>query len=293
MKSPTAAHKGKVVVEKVKIGEIGRRVVPFTITVEKLTVPVLANIPHSALLIPADIRRKLLISDKELKSELLCLTDRYVDELFSSIPEIGGAGIRYNYSRLVADPERFEDDKKESMAEKGMGVIYTRTSEGKDLRAIPGAAERKRILNLFYRPYQCAVEKETERLLRIFGKCLILDCHSFSSKPLPFEPDQDPDRPDMCIGTDDFHSHEELVQTVETFCRDSRLKVRRNSPYKGTYVPLKHLLGKDKRVSSMMIEIRRGLYMNESSGEKLPSFVEKKVLVSKMVKSIINQYEPH
>jgi hypothetical protein len=36
--------------------------------------------------------------------------------------------------------------------------------------------------------------------------CLIIDVHSFSSVPLPHEPDQTPRRPEVCIGFDRFHS---------------------------------------------------------------------------------------
>jgi len=77
--------------------------------------PVLANIPHSSLFIPDEIREKFLINDEQLQWELLLLTDRFTDELFSVIAEIGGVTKRYKYSRLVADPERFEDDSREPM----------------------------------------------------------------------------------------------------------------------------------------------------------------------------------
>jgi N-formylglutamate amidohydrolase len=38
-----------------------------------------------------------------------------------------------------------------------------------------------------------------------------------------------------------------------------------NSPFAGTYVPLKHY-GKDPRVSALMIKIRRDVYMSEPGG---------------------------
>jgi hypothetical protein len=38
-----------------------------------------------------------------------------------------------------------------------------------------------------------------------------------------------------------------------------------DTPFAGTYVPLKHL-GRDRRVRSIMIEVRRDLYQTEPAG---------------------------
>lgn len=79
----------------------------YSILKNDVAFPIIANIPHSSTFIPPDIRNSFLISDENLERELLLLTDRYVDELFSSVYEIGGITVRYNMSRMVVDPERF------------------------------------------------------------------------------------------------------------------------------------------------------------------------------------------
>jgi len=250
-----------------------------------VTVPIIANIPHSSTFIPPQIRNSLLISDEELERELLLLTDRYVDELFSSVHETGGIEVRYNISRMVLDPERFENDEEEVMSKKGMGVIYTKTSKGKEFRSFLSENERKKLLETFYHPYHRAIENEVQGLLEKFGKCLIIDCHSFSSAPLPFELDQYPVRPDICIGTDNFHTPQDLIKSVEQFFESIHLSTTRNRPYNGTYVPLKYL-GKDKLVSSIMIEVNRKLYMNESTGEKLIIFPEMKNILKELISNL-------
>ncbi len=78
----------------------------------------------------------------------------------------------YQYSRLVLDPEGFEDDEKEVMASRGMG-----------------------------------------------GK----------GKPLPSELDQDPDRADICLGTDNFHTPLRLTTDLDDFFRDHCLTVARTN----------------------------------------------------------------
>jgi N-formylglutamate deformylase len=257
-----------------------------TILKNQTRIPLLGHIPHSSQYIPQDIRRSLLIGGTELESELLEATDRYVDELFFSIYENGGVSAIYNYSRLVVDPERFEEDELEPLSQRGRGAVYTRTSGGKILRMDHGEKDREALLDRFYSPYHQAVEREVQSLLDDFGECLIIDCHSFSSIPLPFEPDQDSERPDICIGTDPFHTPASLTEAVESFFDGVHLKVNRNKPYAGTYVPSKYMK-RDKRVSSIMVEVNRKLYMDEKRGNRGPSFKYMKGLCAQFVRVII------
>jgi N-formylglutamate amidohydrolase len=127
------------------------------------------------------------------------------------------------------------------MSKKGMGVIYTKTSDGKDLRPPVSANEREQLLETFYRPYHRAMEQEVDTLIEKFGRCLIIDCHSFSSTPLLSELNQYPLRPDICIGTDNFHTPQDLIKSVEQFFESIHLSTTRNRPYNGTNVPLKYL----------------------------------------------------
>ncbi len=228
---------------------------------------VVGHIPHTSTFIPRDVRPSFLISDDELRNEMLLLTDWYVDELFSWL---GRRSCVFGVSRLVVDPERFPDDEQEVMASRGMGVVYRKTSDGRDLRAL-SEADHASLLERFYYPYAEMVTSAVEGCLNDYGTCLVLDCHSFASRPLPFEIDQEPDRPDICIGTDGFHTPSALSQGLETFFRSFGWRVSTNKPYSGTYVPLR-FYKKDKKVKSVMIEIRRGLYMNESTGQKINSF---------------------
>ncbi len=225
--------------------------------------PIVLHIPHSSPHIPADVRSGILLNDAELRRELLRMTDWYTDELF----DVGiGTAIVYPVSRLVADPERFRDDKKEPMSKKGMGAVYIRTSDRKALRRIT-ADDRAALLRQYYEPHHERLEKAVADKLNKHGHCLILDCHSFSSMPLPHEPVQTTPRPDICVGTDSFHAPESLVRVIETACRAEGLNCKRDSPFKGTFVPSAFHL-KDERVYSIMIEVNRSLYVDEATGQK-------------------------
>ncbi len=115
---------------------------------------------------------------------------------------------------LVSDSECFEDDKLESMASRGMGVIYTKTSEGQILRNKLSSDMRKRMLDLYYAPHHAKLSKVVSSILSKNGMALVIDCHSLPSSPLPYEKDQSENRADICIGTDSFHTPDWLTDTA-------------------------------------------------------------------------------
>ncbi len=61
-----------------------------------------------------------------------------------------------------------------------------------------------------------------------------------------------------------------MVSSLEVLCRDAGLSVGRNTPFSGSYVPLRYL--GDPRVASLMVEVRRDGYMDETTGERRDGF---------------------
>ena len=55
--------------------------------------------------------------------------------------------VHSKISRLVVDVERFADDTQESMSKVGMGVIYTRTHNGGELRSSLNRTQRNDLLS--------------------------------------------------------------------------------------------------------------------------------------------------
>jgi len=243
--------------------------------------PVVLHIPHSSRIIPPEIRKTILLSDSELESELLKMTDLFVDELFT-LNDSQAIKIVFPHSRLVVDPERFLDDAEELMTKVGMGVIYLRSSTGKLLRNALFAKERHELIVKYYIPHHERLESVVENALSAHGKCLIVDCHSFSSIPLPHEPDQTPNRPDICLGIDIFHTPDWLFQAAKELCFDQGFRVELNRPFSGTIVPLEHY-NVSSSVCSIMIEVNRSLYMNEKTGARLPDFEEIKAHINSIL----------
>lgn len=252
----------------------------------EITIPVLAHVPHGSTFIPHEVRSSLLLSDEDLKKELILMTDSYTLELFTGIVASGGLALVNNFSRLVVDLERFETDEKEVMSSRGMGAIYTRTACQQMLRKDLSENEREELLSTYFRPYHEALRKEVQKMLDQFGRCLIIDCHSFPSKPLPYELDQSIDRPDICIGTDTFHTPNGLITLIRSFCETNEVTMATNKPFAGTYVPLTYL-GKDKRVSSFMVEVNRRMYMDEQTGDRSNQFSQTKNMIDGLIKEAI------
>ncbi len=243
----------------------------------------LIHLPHSSLQVPPDIRKEILLNDEELEREMLQLTDRYTDELFAC-PNVE---IHKNtVSRIVFDPERFRSDSDEEMAKVGMGAIYVKTISGGLLRRL-SEQRREELMQQLYDPYHAELERKAGTLLQQFGKCLILDGHSFPQVPLSFELDKNPDRPDICIGTSEFHTPPELSRRIAGYVTEKGLTVKFNSPFAGTMVPMKYYM-KDKRVSSVMIEVNRKLYMDESTGEKSSGFKAVKSFIGGLLQEILS-----
>ncbi len=62
-------------------------------------------------------------------------------------------------------------------------------------------------------------------------------------------------------------------------------RVAVDRPFAGALVPMR-FYRKDLRVSAVMIEVRRGLYMDERSGARLPGFEEIRERISGALKSL-------
>ncbi len=99
--------------------------------------------------------------------------------------------------------------------------------------------------------------------LEVTGSALILDGHSFLDRPFKRDMVQSNIRPDICIGTDDFHTPKDLVDCSVDYFASLGYSVGINSPYAGSIVPMRHYR-KDKRVSSIMLEINRKLYLKDT-----------------------------
>jgi len=245
-------------------------------------VPIVAHVPHAGRDLPPNVRKTLSLSDAALELEILRVTDHFTDELSYGILELGGIQFVNQLSRLVVDPERFRHDGDELMAARGAGAVYVVTTGGQRLRAPDLAESRESLLQTYFDPYARAMTDTVGRILSRWDRCLVLDMHSYPSKPFSYELRPTDPRPDICFGTDDFHTPLELLEAMELRCDHWGFSTARNQPFFGCYVPLA-FHRRDRHVSGLMIEIRRDLYMDEPSGRKNERFSEIRVFLSSLL----------
>ena len=226
------------------------------------------HIPHSSLIIPDDLRDQFVLSDSELEKEKIVMTDMFTDELYAFE---GAESVIFPYSRLFVDVERFRSDADEPMSKEGMGVAYNKTAVGNELRHELLVEDKEHLLTQYYDLHHQKLTNAVQAELDNNGKALLIDCHSFPSVPLPCDNNQATPRPPFCIGTEGEHTPEGLASLTKKTLTDKGYEVGVNEPYAGSLVPTE-FWQKDYRVSSIMIEINRNLYMDEQTGLKIDSF---------------------
>jgi N-formylglutamate amidohydrolase len=245
---------------------------------------ILFHIPHASRLIPDEWRSLFVLDDLDLQRELITMTDSFTDELF----DIGDSVdyVRFPVSRLLVDPERFPRDEDEPMSSRGMGAIYTRTHDGRPMKPNERSTD---LMNAYYHPHHAALTDWTQKRLLTDGRCLIIDCHSYPSEPIACDMNQEPNRPDICFGTCDPHTPPDLVQAATEAFESVGFTTAVDWPYAGTIVPLEYV-GNEARVSSLMIEVNRKLYMDEATGSKSELFDQTRIRLQKSITSIVSKW---
>lgn len=224
---------------------------------------VVLHVPHASRALPADVRAGLLLDDDALERELDAMTDTATDLLADRAAAT--ARVRpYRWvnpwSRLVVDPERFPDDT-EPMRAVGMGPVYTATSALGRLRPEDAAVEAD-LLARFLTPYADGLADLVDDRLAALGRVVLLDVHSYPRDALPYERHGGP-RPQVCLGTDSAHTPAWLVAAASEVVTDAGLELALDSPFAGSYTPLRHW-GREPRVLSVMVEVRRDVYLDDT-----------------------------
>lgn len=239
------------------------------------------HVPHASTRFPS---REGCIRLDLIPGQVEKLTDWYTDQIFT-VP--GTETLRADFSRVFCDVERFCPDEAEPMAAKGMGFYYTHTDTGERFRE--DTAFKARVREQYYDAHQQRLAGLVDGRLETAGRCYLIDGHSFADMPCAHEECQDPNRPDICIGTDPFHTPDWLAAAVVRVYRGAGYDVRVNWPFSGTMVPAAHHR-KDNRVLSVMVEINRRLYLRQAAA--IPGAIAKLRTMTERVVAAIEEHAP-
>ncbi|MBQ8219073.1 MAG: N-formylglutamate amidohydrolase [Bacilli bacterium] len=216
---------------------------------------ILFHVPHSSLKIPKQYW-DICIKDKQyIKTTNKFLSDYLTDKLIPNKCH----KLVFKYSRLFCDVEKFKDDSKEIMSKKGMGVIYTNDCD--NTIAIPNEKYKRKVLKSYYDKHHNKLDKIVTNFLKKYNKCIIIDFHSFSDDMIE-KLFNTKNNSDICIGIDNVYTDEKLTNFTTAHFKKYGYSVEINKPYSGTIIPNKYINKKEKRLSSIMLEINKRLYLN-------------------------------
>ena len=238
---------------------------------------VLLHIPHASLVLPEDFWRDVTVEREKVESQLVFMSDYKVDELVCGLDY---TKIVARYSRLYCDVERFRNDSDELMAAKGMGAIYTHLPGDVRYRETT-ASRREEILKNVYDSHHARLDEVSQNIVRHAGSCLIIDLHSYSNQLVNaiFGPTEQ--QPDICLGYDDDWFDTDDITKLKTFIESLGYSCAINHPYAGAMVPNWAYHTRDPRIRSVMLEINRRVYLDDST-VKLPAVRAIRQLIDKI-----------
>ena len=237
----------------------------------------LLHLPHCGTSIPQKYIDSYFLSESELQKNIYEYCDLYTDELFGDMFEKFG-GVKSIYSRLLFDAERFGNDEDEDMHKNfKLGWFY----ENSILKKEPLRDTRyKDELREYFDAHHEELNRKTEQKLQKYGRCTVIDCHSFSNKKYWFL-DKSLHFPDICIGFEDYHKDSKLIELIKDEFSEYEIGV--NIPYNGSLVPTNYWQ-KDKRVKSVMIEINKKIYLESDNITKSKNFQKIKQKLNNIAK---------
>lgn len=264
----------------------------FTLHRPEAQRPVLVEIPHAGLAIPEDL-------GQELRAPIDCIlrdADIYVDKLYADAPSRGASKLEAHVSRYVVDLNRAPHDVDlqtvpDHPAPRGVqprGVVWRTTTDGRPLYRRPLTYRQLQArLARFHQPYHEALRDELSRLREHFGFAICLAAHSMPSHGRTLGSDRVTRRPDVVPGTRGGTSaHPRLIELIDAHFSAAGLSVRHDDPYRGGYTTAHYGRPRDGWHVAQ-IELSRGLYVNETTGEpKQAAFDELRRLLADLVTEV-------
>jgi N-formylglutamate amidohydrolase len=242
----------------------------------ELHCPLVFSSPHSGRLYPECFFEKTSLPLKDIRTS----EDAYVDALVDSVEDMQLPFIKALFPRIFVDVNRepYELDPlmfREALPDNtnktslrvvsGLGTVAKVTGNQKiiynRLLDVPTVMRR---IDTFYKPYHEKLSALLRRSMVLFGRVVLIDCHSMPSRLHAGQPRS---RPDFVLGNRYGQScHPDLTDKVMALLKQQGYTVRMNKPYAGGFIT-EHYGKPEQNLHTLQIEINRDLYMNETTLE--------------------------
>ncbi|HEY9640213.1 MAG TPA: N-formylglutamate amidohydrolase [Coleofasciculaceae cyanobacterium] len=209
-------------------------------------IPVIANLPHSGLLVPPEIADQL----EPAHRQYLPNQDWHLDKLYDFLPGLGITVLQAIYSRYVVDLNR--SLKEPLFGNFWQAVIAEKTAFDISLyQTHPSQLEIQERVEQYYRPYHDQLQHLLTQSIEQFGQVYLLDLHSF------FGLIED----EICLGNGNGKTCSDRFISIaeDAFCSKGYAVVR-NKVFSGGYITQSY--GQLPQVEALQVEVRYPVYLD-------------------------------
>ena len=259
--------------------------------------PAVFDSPHSGLYIPDDWN--CLPDAQTLRGSGV---DNYIHQVFKDVPAAGAVLLEALYHRGYVDPNRSKQDIDQRMLDapwphpikvgergsRGNGLIWSKGPP--DLKLYDrklSVAEVEHRIETYWRPYQDDLANTIDRLHDSHGVVYHFNCHANRTRATPNSPEGEGTlRPEMEIGTlDGTTCSPEYTNIVREALKSYGYQVEVDGFNKGEHLIRAYADPAGGR-HSMMLEIRKDMYMDETTLEPNDRFAETQANMGKLARVI-------
>ncbi len=259
--------------------------------------PLLIDSPHSGCVYPPDFHTA--VPHRVLRGA----EDWRVDALFAGAPAAGADLLVARFPRAYIDPNRRLDDIDPALLDGpwpeplnpgpktglGIGLVRAKTGDGQPLLDGPlSVADVQSRIERCWTPYRQTLQEQLNAKLRRHGAVWHLNVHSMKSVGTAITPDgPGAERPDMVLGDLDGRSCDPAFTAfVAERLRGLGYSVAVNDPYKGAEILRCHGDPATGR-HSLQIEIKRALYMDETTITATEGFAPLRNSLERLVADLV------
>lgn len=245
----------------------------------------IVSIPHSGEIIPAEMRSYLTDNKQYIRRDV----DYKVEELVD-INELQNAGVAVIVShihRTAVDLNRSRD----------LCLLNWKSNSHGEKLVInePNETTGTQLIANYYDPYYEMLKALTHELIKVQGnQASFIDLHSMPSHPtdyhLKITPNQALTRPDFCISNISGQScTQNYLDEISNNLSREYSNINQNDPYFGGHIT-RHYHEQFPEINNIQIEIKRGIYMDESNQSLITEKVNKlkPILTTAIIDTFIN-----
>jgi len=238
--------------------------------------PVVVEVPHAGLFVPAEALANLVAPARAIARD----ADLFVDELYEDAPEEGATLLIARTSRYVVDLNRAEDDIDSGVVAgaprpprpHARGLIWRTTTDDDAALVRPLTREEYAFrIEAVHRPYHDTLKALLERKFARFGYAILLCAHSMPSVGRVGHSDAGIARADVVPGSRGRTSaHKRIIDAIDTVAVSHGRSVEHDRPYRGGWST--SFYGRPAaKLHAIQVELARRLYLDENTLARQPS----------------------